>query len=134
MTTSLSFVSPHRDTSALSAPDPIFRRPVTNVKSVSPVPHGLTVSFLSTDEVTAIEAAQWDCLAAWSDFFAQPLWWIIGREHSDSFTIDDPIPGIAGIWDVLKRVARLAPAARDGRLGDRLSALAIHEPIVPAGR
>lgn len=70
-------------------------------------------------------------LAAWADYFAQPIWWIIGREHSDSFTFDDPAPGLAEVWDLLKRVARHDTSSRNGRLGDNVS---LREPMHPAGR
>ncbi len=46
------------------------------------------------------------CIAAWADYSAQPLWWALGLEHSDSFTLDDPVPGFAEIWDLFKRLAR----------------------------
>lgn len=45
-------------------------------------------------------------LAAWADFLAQPIWWAVGREHSDSFTVDDPLPGFAEILDLCKRLVR----------------------------
>ena len=40
------------------------------------------------------------------DFAVQPLRWLAGREHSDSFVLDDPWPGFAEIRSVAKRRGR----------------------------
>jgi len=62
-------------------------------------------------------------LAAWLDFFAQPVWWVLGREYSDSFTMDDPAPGFAEIWDVMKRLTHPGNHEPDRRPGDRNDAI-----------
>ena len=71
---------------------------------------------------------------AFVDFCAQPLWWLIGREHSDSFTMDDPVPGFAEIWDALKRIARRNTAKQDRRPSDRLTVNTDRKPILRQGR
>jgi predicted ATP-grasp superfamily ATP-dependent carboligase len=58
-------------------------------------------------------------LMAVADYLAMPMWWITGREHSDSFTLDDPKPGFAEIADLFVRTFRSAPAERNRRPGDR---------------
>lgn len=60
-------------------------------------------------------------LIAVADYLAMPLWWITGREHSDSFTLDDPRPGFAEIGDVFSRAFYPARAERNRRPGDRES-------------
>ena len=57
--------------------------------------------------------------AAWGDYLAQPIWWALGREHSDSFTLDDPVPGFAEIWDLFQRLASPNLHQSDRRPSDR---------------
>ena len=72
-------------------------------------------------------------LAAWADYFAQPIWWALGREHSDSFTLDDPVPGFVEIWDLFKRLARPNMHEPDRRPSDRSATSAQALSIPTAG-
>jgi predicted ATP-grasp superfamily ATP-dependent carboligase len=58
-------------------------------------------------------------IMAWADFACQPLWWVIGREHSDSFTRDDLPPGFAEIRSVLAKLVFTVKRHPNGRPGDR---------------
>ena len=71
-----------------------------------------------------------ELLTSWADYVCQPLWWILGREHSDSFTIDDPAPGFAEIWRFFKDLAVPKKSKRNGRLGDNF-AKATHTAELP---
>lgn len=71
-------------------------------------------------------------LLAWTDYLAQPIWWVVGREHSDSFTLDDPAPGFAEIWDLLKRIARRDSSEPDRRPGDKSATVRLAGLIRPA--